>query len=86
MNILKKIFPLSFRFADTVVNLVIGILIYVVACAIAGFALSLLGILGAIPVVGVILGWLLGVIGSVIGLYGLIGIALELLVFFKVIK
>ena len=86
MDILKKIFPLSFRFADTVVNLVIGILIYVVACAVAGFVLSLLGILSAIPVVGVILGWLLGVIGSIIGLYGLIGIVLELLVFFKVIK
>ena len=35
MDMLKKIFPLSFSFADTVVNLVVGIVIYLVVPAVA---------------------------------------------------
>ena len=35
MEMLKKFFPLSFKYADTVANLIIGILIYLVAGAVA---------------------------------------------------
>ena len=40
MDLLKKIFPLSFKYADTVANLIIGILIYVVAGAVVGVILG----------------------------------------------
>lgn len=79
MDMLKKIFPLSFRFADSAVNLIIGILIYLVIDAIAGFVL---GVLGAIPVIGIVA----GLIGSLVGIYGLAGIVIEVLVFCKILK
>jgi ABC-type phosphate/phosphonate transport system permease subunit len=79
MDMLKKFFPVSFSFADTVVNLVVGILIYVVAGAIVG---AVMGIIGLIPIIGI----LASIIGYVFGLYCTAGIVIELLVFFKVIK
>ena len=35
MDMLKKCFPLSFKYTDSVANLIIGILIYLVAGAVA---------------------------------------------------
>ena len=42
MDMLKKFFPISFKYADTVANLIIGILIYLVGGAIAGTIAALL--------------------------------------------
>ncbi len=79
MDALKKIFPLSFQFAKDVANLIIGIIIYVVIGAIAPV---ILGILGSVPVVG----WILGIVSSLVGIYCLAGIIIEILVFAKVLK
>jgi len=79
MDILKKIFPLSWAFTKDVANLIIGILIYVVGGAIAG---AIIGLLAAIPVIGIIF----GLVGSLIGIYSLAGIVIQILVFTKVLK
>lgn len=79
MDLLEKLFPLSFKYADTVANLVIGILIYVVVGAVAGV---LLGWLSLIP----ILGFVFSLVSTVLGIYCLAGIVIEVLVFTKVLK
>lgn len=79
MDTLQKLFPLSFKYADTVANLVIGILIYVVGGAIAG---TLIGFLSAIPIIGLIF----SLLGSLVGIYCLAGIVIQVLVFTKVLK
>ncbi len=79
MDILKKVFPISFKFANDVANLIIGIIIYVVIGAIAPVVL---GILGFLPVIG----WILGIVASLVGIYCLAGIIIEVLVFAKVLK
>ena len=79
METLKKIFPLSFKFLDSVANLVIGVLIYLVVGAVASIAI---GILSHIPVVGLII----GICGALIDLYVLAGIVILFLAYFKVLK
>ena len=87
MDALKKIFPLSFKRTDTAANLIIGILLYVVVAIVAGALIFLATKLGGwIPVVGAILGWALGVVGSLIGVYTFAGIVIQILVFAKVLK
>lgn len=79
MDKLKLLFPISFKYADSVANLIIGILIYVVGSAIAG---AILGWLSIIPIVGLIF----SLMGSVLGIYCLAGIVIEVLLFAKVLK
>ena len=79
MDKLKLLFPISFKYADSVANLIIGILIYVVGSAIAGVILGWLSIL---PIVGLIF----SLVGSVLGIYCLEGIVIEVLLFAKVLK
>ena len=79
MDTLKKFFPLSFKFAKDVANLIIGIIIYLVIGAIAP---AILGILGFLPVIG----WILGIVSSLVGIYCLAGIVIQILVFAKVLK
>ena len=79
MKILKSLFPISFRFSDSVANLIIGILIYLVGGAIAG---SVIGFLSGTPLVG----WIFSAVGSVLGIYCTAGIVIEVLVFVKVLK
>lgn len=79
MDMLKKIFPLSFSFADTIVNLVVGIVIYLVAPALASVVL---GLLAKIPLLGI----LFAVINWVIGIYALVGLVLLILVYLKLVK
>lgn len=79
MDLLKKLFPISFKYADTVANLIIGILIYVVGGAVAG---AIIGWLSLIPIVGLIF----SLVGSLLGIYCLAGIVIEVLLFAKVLK
>ena len=79
MDKLKLLFPISFKYADSVANLIIGILIYVVGSAIAGVILGWLSIL---PIVGLIF----SLVGSVLGIYCRAGIVIEGLLFAKVLK
>ncbi len=80
MDTLKKIFPLSFKYVDSVANLIIGILIYIVVPFVFGLVSGLVS--SIIP----ILAWIFGILGSIIGLYSLVGIILQILVFAKVLK
>lgn len=79
MDMLKKIFPLSFSFADTIVNLVVGIVIYLVAPALASVVL---GLLAKIPLLGI----LFAVINWALGIYAFVGLVLLVLVYLKLVK
>lgn len=79
MDMLKKIFPISFSFADTLVNLVVGILIYVVGAAVASVVL---GLLARIPLIGLVF----GLVNWVIGVYAFVGLVLLVLVYLKLVK
>lgn len=74
-----KYFPISARAKKDVVGLIVSILLYIVVSAVLGFVFSLLS---AIPLVG----WIIGIIGSLVGLYCFIGIVVSILVFLKVVK
>lgn len=87
METLKKFFPLSFKRTDSVANLIIGILLYVLVGIIVGALIWLAtAITGWIPVVGAIIGWILGIVSSLIGVYVVAGIVIQILVFCKVLK
>ena len=84
---LKSFFPLSWKYADSVVRLVIGIIVYLVVEILVGALITLSTLLtGWVPVVGAIIAWILGIISSLIGLYTLAGIVILILVFLKVLK
>ena len=81
MDYLKKVWPHAFAVKkDDVKDLVIRILVY----ALAGWALPAVigGLLGRIPVVGIIV----GIVCWAIGVYCTVGIVLALLKYFKVIE
>lgn len=78
MDLLKKIFPFSFGTAD-VATLVIKIIVYVVVGAVIGFVFSLVAI---IPIVNI----LVGLLGTLVEIYILGGIAVTVLDFCKVLK
>ena len=74
-----KYFPISARAKKDVVGLIVSILIYLVVSAVLGFVFSLLS---DIPLIG----WIIGIVGGLVGLYCFIGIVVSILVFLKVIK
>lgn len=78
MDILKMIFPFSFKAKDSN-GLVIAILVYVVIAVIGAI---LLGLLSKIPFVGIVF----GVLGGVVDLYAVAGIVFAVLDYFKVLK
>ncbi len=88
METLKKFFPLSFKERKTGSDLAVGIIIYVVAGLIVGAVLALLGwLIGLIGgIVAGLLGTLLGIIGTVVEVYIVAGIVLQILYFCKVLK
>ncbi len=88
METLKKIFPLSFKEMKSGGDLAVGIIIYVVAGLIGGAILALTGwLVGLIGgVIGGLLGTLLGIVGTVIEVYVVGGIVLQILYFCKVLK
>lgn len=78
MDILRKLFPISFRYAGSVADLIVGILIYLIGGAIAG---ALIVFLSGLPVIGIIC----GLLGSLVDIYALAGIIIEILAFVKVL-
>ena len=78
MDILKKLWPFSFRAKD-VSNLIISLLIYIVIDIVCGVVI---GLLAKLPLVG----WLFGIVGGLVGLYAFVGIVVTVLVFFKILK
>lgn len=84
---LKKLFPISWDYSKGVINLIVGILMYLAVGLIAGVVIWLSGvIIGWIPVVGAIVGWVLRIAGILVDAYVIVGIVLQVLVFTKVIK
>ena len=79
MDLLKKIFPLSFKYAKDVANLIVGIIIYLVVAAVGGFVIWLASL---VPIIG----WLIGALGGLLDLYVAVGVILEILVFLKIVK
>lgn len=78
MELLKKIFPLSFDVKD-VANLIIRILIYLVAGIVIGFVLKIVSI---IPIVNLVV----GLVGGVVELYIAAGIVIAVLDFLNILK
>ncbi len=84
---LKKIFPLSFKEKKDVAALVINLIIHLVVAIIGGAVIALAGMLtGWIPVLGALIGWVLGIIGTLVSAYCLIGGVLSVLDYLKVLK
>lgn len=80
MDFLKKLFPLSFNIPEKdTKQLVINIVIYAVISIVLG---AVCGWLGSIRFVG----WIFGIIGSLIGAYSTAGIVLAVLKFCNVLK
>jgi len=78
MDALKKFFPHAFK-ATELSSFIITLIIYVVVDIVCGFVI---GLLAKIPLIGVIF----SLLGSLVGLYALVGIILSILVFVKVLK
>ena len=78
MDILKKFFPLSFK-VEEIKSFIISLVIYAVIDVVCGFVI---GLLAKISLIGIIF----SLIGSIVGIYALVGIVLSILVFVKVIK
>ena len=79
METLKKIFPVSFKFQDSVANLILGVLVYLVVGALMGVVFAIVRL---IPIVG----WIVGIFSGLIGVYVLAGIIIMFLSYFKVLK
>lgn len=78
MDLIKRLFPLSFKAKD-ILGLVIYLIIYLVLPTALGFISSLLS---GVPVLGTIL----GIIVWASGIYCFVGIVLLILAFLKIIK
>ena len=80
MDLLKKIWPGAFAVKkDDSKKFVITLIAYIVIGALCGF---IAGFLGFIPV----LGWILGIVASVVDLYCFIGLILSILVYAQILK
>jgi hypothetical protein len=75
---LRKIFPHAMGARD-LKGLIIAIVIYAVVSFVGGI---IHGLVGGIPLVGMVI----GVIGWLLGIYCTVGIIISILVFFKVVK
>jgi len=79
METLKKYFPISFKYTADVANLIIGILIYIVIGIVAGVIIS---VCNAIPILWIVT----GIVGTLIDIYCVAGVVIQILVFAKVLK
>lgn len=87
MDLLKTIFPISFKYKDSGKDLAIGIIIHIAVVILAGVLIWLATALtGWIPAVGALIGWILGIVSGLIGLYAVVGIILEILAFLEVLN
>ena len=79
MDMLKKYFPYSFTEKKDVAALIINIIAYVVVGAIIG---AVIGFLSSIP----ILGWIIGILGTLVEIYITAGIIISVLDYLKILK
>lgn len=79
MNRLKKFFPYSFNAKSSVGQLAITVIVYLIVGAIAG---ALVALLSHLPFIG----WIIGILGSLVNVYVFVGILLSVLDYFKLLK
>ena len=79
MDILKKVFPYSFKAKDGVAGLIINILVYLVAGFVAG---ALIAICAKLPIINIVA----GLVGGLVDLYVVAGIVISVLDYLKVLK
>ena len=78
MDTIKKFFPFSFK-ANTFKDFMITVVIYVALDFICG---CVIGLLGKLPLIGMIF----GLVGWLLGIYFAIGLLLSILVFLNIVK
>ena len=75
MNLIKKVWPTPFKIKEKdVTSFVVQLVIFVVVCALIGWAI---GILAGIPILGI----LFSIVGALVEIYALVGIILCVLKF-----
>ncbi len=79
MDLLRKLFPLSFKEKKDIAALIINVLLQLVIDIVLGW---IIGIVALIPIVGIVV----GLLGGLVGLYFFVGIVLSILDYFKVLK
>ena len=79
MNFLKTVFPLSFRFNNNLVRMIIGIIAYAIVGAVVGWAISIVVKLPIISIFG-------GLLGGLLEIYVVAGIVLLVLSWLKILK
>ena len=80
MDFIKKLWPTPFKIKKgNVVSFVVQLLIFLVLTALFGW---LIGLLAKLPIVGIVF----GIVGSLMGIYTLIGAVLCLLKFLDLVK
>ena len=80
MDLLKTLWPFSFKVKEKdVTSLIVQLIVLIVVCAIAVVAI---GILAKLPIIG----WIVGIVGSLVGLYCLVGIVLCILQYCGMLK
>ena len=80
MDILKRFWPLPFKVKKgDLGSFLIQLILFIIVCAVAGLVI---GLLAKIPVIGIIF----SIIGSLIGIYGFIGIVVCILRFLGFLK
>ena len=75
---LKNYFPRAYKSKD-LGSFIVSLIIYALIDIICGFVI---GLLAKLPIIGIIF----SLLGSLIGLYALVGIILSILVFVKILK
>ena len=85
-KLIKKLFPISWKYQKDGKELAIGIIIYIVAFVIGGLLLAIAGLFTGIPVLGVILGLVLRIVGALLDLYVVVGIIFSILIYVGVVN
>lgn len=79
---LKKLFPISYE-----KSLLSGIIKYLVVAIVAGLLIWLsTALTGWIPVIGTIIGWVLGIVSTIVEIYVIAGIIVSILRKLDIIK
>jgi uncharacterized membrane protein len=79
MDMLRKFFPFAFKEKKDIVALVIHIILHIVADAVLGVVI---GLIAWIPIIG----WIIGALSGLIGLYIFISLVLCILDYLKILK
>ena len=84
---MKNLWKISFNHSKNIIDMIIGIIIYLIFGAIAGVLIWLAGaITGWIPLVGDVVSWALRIVGIIVEVWVVIGIILCILATLGIIK